>query len=331
VIGAALISTACGTEVESPGDPLVAAGDEFPVAIEHEHGVTEIEAPPRRVVALGFNEQDFVLALGVQPIATREWMGERPYATWSWAEDELGASEPEVLPAGDLNFEQIAALRPDLILGTYAGLTGSDYERLTRIAPTVAQTDEYVDYGMPWQEQTLMIGRALGRETEAERLVAGTERLFERAREEHPEFGRATAVAAYQEGSGNLGVYSSEDPRGRFLASLGFRSPAEIDELAGDQFFAQLSGERLRLVDEDVLVMVDVVEIAASRDRLLEDPLYRRLAVVRERGDVYPNEEIAAALSFSTPLSLPIAIEALVPELSAAVERRDGAPADSSR
>jgi hypothetical protein len=53
--------------------------------------------------------------------------------------------------------------------------------------------------------------------------------------------------------------------------------------------------------------------------------------VVRERGDVYPNEEIAAALSFSTPLSLPIAIEALVPELSAAVERRDGAPADSSR
>ncbi|MQA74227.1 MAG: ABC transporter substrate-binding protein [Solirubrobacterales bacterium] len=329
LVVAAVALAACGAAEGGPqtgGSPDV-TGDAFPVTIEHKYGTTEVGAPPERVLSLGFNEQDFALALGVRPIAVREWMGERPSATWPWAQDELGDAEPEVLPAGELNCEQIAALRPDLILATYAGITESDYEKLSRIAPTVAQTDEYVDYGMPWQEQTLMIGRALGRESEAERLVAEIERQFERARQEHPEFGRAVAIAAYQEESGSIGAYSSQDPRGRFLASLGFRAPAEIDDLAGDQFFTRVSGEQLRLIDEDVLVMVDIGEIAASRDELLGDPLYRRPDVVRDGADVYPDEEVAAALSFSTPLSLPLAIEELVPELAAAVEATSGAGA----
>lgn len=37
--------------------------------------------------------------------------------------------------------------------------------RSTReVAPTVAQTDKYIDYGTPWQEHTLTVGKALGRE-----------------------------------------------------------------------------------------------------------------------------------------------------------------------
>jgi iron complex transport system substrate-binding protein len=54
----------------------------------------------------------------------------------------------------DINFERIAALEPDLILGVYSGMTARDYELLPQIAPTVAQTDRYIDYGTPWQEHT---------------------------------------------------------------------------------------------------------------------------------------------------------------------------------
>lgn len=73
-------------------------------------------------------------------------------------------------------------------------MTEDDYSKLSRIAPTVAQTDEFVDFGMPWQQQTLLTGRALGREDRARELVAEAEDRFARARKERPEFGQVTAV-----------------------------------------------------------------------------------------------------------------------------------------
>lgn len=316
-----LAFAACGGDGDDPGRAAVSpeAGGAFPVSIEHKFGTTEIAEEPQRVVTVGYNEHDFALALGVTPVGVREWFGERPSATFAWARDELGEAEPSVLPAGELNFERIAALRPDLILGVYSGMTEADYERLSRIAPTVAQTDEHVDYGVPWQEQTMTIGRALGRERRAGRIVARIEARFARVREEHPEFSAATALFAYREENGSFGAYASDDPRGRFLRSLGFQAPDDIDELAGEQFFAELSGEQARLLDRDVLVMIDLADIAASRAELMRDPLYRRLEVVREGRDVYPDVEAAAALSFSSPLSLPRAIDALVPQLARAV------------
>jgi iron complex transport system substrate-binding protein len=316
---AVLALAGCGDD-----EPRSDASGQTPT-VRHEFGVTELPGPPERVVTVGFNDQDFVLALGVKPVAVREWFGERPRATWPWAEDELGDAQPEVLPAAELNFEQIAALRPDLILGVYAGLTREDYEKLSRIAPTVPDTGEHVDYGTPWQDQLEITGQALGREERAEALRADIEARFAEAREEHPEFVDATALFAYREASGSFGAYSSADPRGRFLRSLGFRAPERIDEMAGDQFFAGVSGEQLRLIDEDVLVMIDLAEVAAARGELLRDALYRRLDVVRDDRDVYPAVEPAAALSFSSPLSLPLAIDAIVPQLAQAVERLDEA------
>jgi len=85
----------------------------FPVTVEHKFGTTEIPEEPERVVTIGFSEQDPVLALGVKPVAVREWFGNHPYAVWPWALDELGDAEPQVLvmPYGELDFETIAALR----------------------------------------------------------------------------------------------------------------------------------------------------------------------------------------------------------------------------
>jgi iron complex transport system substrate-binding protein len=140
-------------------------------------------------------------------------------------------------------------------------------------------------------------------------------------REQYPEFGRATALFAYREQAGTFGAYSSADPRGRFLRAVGFRPPERIDELAGDQFFASISGEQLRLLDEDVLVLIDLAKVAAEPAELMKDPLFRRLDVVRDGRDVYPEVEPAAALSFSSPLSLPLAIDAIVPQLAQAVEQ----------
>lgn len=289
-------------------------------SIEHKYGSTEVSGVPGRVVSLGYNDQDPMLALGVRPVGVRDWIENR--VVWPWNEDEFGDAGPEVLPAGELNFEQIATLEPDLIMGVYSGITREEYETLSEIAPTVTQPGEYVDFGVPWQEQTRIVGRALGREERAKKLVIEVEGRFAKAREENPGFGGATGVVAYSFAPKEYGAYGRQDPRGRFLTSLGFGLPPKISELAGDEFFATISGERLDLIDTDVLVWI--LSEDGTRETVEEDPLYRNLDVASEGRAIFPGSELLGAISFSTVLSLPFLLDGLVPRLAAAVEDAEG-------
>lgn len=294
-------------------------------AIEHRFGSTEIPGRPERVVTVGFTDVDPVLALGVKPVAVREWYGEKPFATWEWAQDELGDAEPEVLPANELNFERIAGLGPDLIVGVSSSMTEDEYRTLSEIAPTLPRSDEHVDFGVPWQEQTRVIGRALGREARAEELVTNLEGRFDRAREGHPEFEGASGVVVGLSTEGDAytpSPYGPQDPRGRFLDSLGFEIPDEIVELTGESFFANLSRERLGLIDTDVLIWVPV--LAESFAAVRNDPLYQQLDAPREGRDLFLGEALAGALAFGTVLSLPYLLDRLVPRISAAVDGDPG-------
>jgi ABC-type Fe3+-hydroxamate transport system substrate-binding protein len=61
------------------------------------------------------------------------------YAVWPWARAALGDSKPTVLHTDDgFDFEAIAELRPDLIMGVSSGMTEGDYDKLSRLAPTIA-------------------------------------------------------------------------------------------------------------------------------------------------------------------------------------------------
>lgn len=171
--GSAFLASACGSANESAQEEVSGNGA-FPVTIEHRYGSATIPTAPERVVSIGYHEQDTILALGVKPVAVREWIGKKPYAIHPWAEDELGDAKPVVLE-DELNFEQIASLRPDLIVATSALLEEQQYQTLAKIAPTIPEPSQYVGFGMPWQEITRTIGRALGREERAEALVADVE------------------------------------------------------------------------------------------------------------------------------------------------------------
>lgn len=97
----ALALAACGGDGDdATGAGGVSAGQpaDFPVTVAHKYGTARVASPPKRVVTVGYNEQDFVLALGVEPVGVREWFGDQPNATWPWTQDELGDANPEVLP-----------------------------------------------------------------------------------------------------------------------------------------------------------------------------------------------------------------------------------------
>jgi iron complex transport system substrate-binding protein len=311
----------CGEDDQAPPQPASPAGaaSAFPVTIEHKFGSTSIDAAPERVVTVGYTEQDAVLALGVKPVGVREFIGGYDWRSRPWAKQALGGAQPEVVGAEQINFEAVAAQRPDLIIGINSGMTKGDYQKLSRIAPTVPQSGEYVDFGMPWEEQTTMIGRALGREPQAKDLVAAVRARFERAREEHPEFSGASAILAYG-GPDGYGAYSTQDTRSRFLTDLGMRIPAEIDRIAGDSFFTELSQERFRLIDRDAVLMF------GPQDAIEGDRVFGRLDAVKEDRVVYfdTTDQFAGALGFASVLSLPYLLDQAVPLLAAAV---DGDPA----
>lgn len=300
--------------------------------IKHKYGTTGIQGEPRRVLSLGFQEHDAIFALGVTPVAVRYWYGDKDDVIFPWAEDEAGDADPEILnmPFGELNFEKIAALRPDLILGVYSGITKKEYKTLTEIAPTVAQSGEYIDFGAPWQEMTLTVGKALGRENRAEKLVTEVEDRFRAVREEYPEFdGTSLAVAQYRSPS-EIGFFASEDPRARFFTSLGFEVPEELDKIAGDQFFGTISGERLDLLDTDVLVWSQLAFTEGGRSTIEDDPLVGKLDASREGRMVFVDGTLDDALQFNTVLSLPFLLDKVTPMLAAAVDGDPGTNAETT-
>lgn len=317
---------ACGTDEEPSGTSgQGATSAAFPVSVEHKYGTAEIKAEPKRVVVVGLTEQDALLALGVVPVATTEWFGGHAGAIWPWAQDELGsAAKPEVLNNTDgIKFEKVAALRPDLILGIYSNLTAEDYATLSKIAPTVAQPKDVIDYGVSWQQATRMVGAAVGRKDQAEKVVADVEAKIAAAKAANPKFAGATAlVAAPWEG---YYVYSAQDPRGRLMQDLGFKLPDGLDAITGKEFGASISRERTDLLDTSVLIWL-VEDYAKDKAKIHADPLYGKLKVKTEGRDVYleNGELLGGATSYITPLSLPFLLDGLLPQLAAAV---DGDPA----
>lgn len=295
----------------------------FPVTIDTKYGKVTIAKKPVRVVSVGFADQDIILSFGVVPVAIREWYGEYPSATWPWAQSKLGGAKPGVLSSGDLDIEKVASFAPDLIVGLDSGMTEKEFLLLSKIAPTLAQPAEYVDYGTPWQVKTKIFGKAIGESAKADELVNGIESRYADIRAKNPAFKGATAaVAFYYE---NMpGAYTSSDIRSRFLSNLGFVIPKAYDELGKDSFYVSFSAERLDLLDVDVIVWVASTNEEIEAIKAL--PLRQKLKAAREGREVFLGKVQGGAFSFSSPLSLPYIIDAFIPALAAAVDGKTSTP-----
>jgi iron complex transport system substrate-binding protein len=187
----------------------------------------------------------------------------------------------------------------------------------------VAQPKEYNDFGVPWQKQTEIIGKALGQEAKAQSVVSGVEADFKAAAEKNPAFAEARSVMAtpYE----GIFVFGSQDPGSRVLTDLGFTLPTDLDKVIGDEFGANISKERTDLLDTDAIVWI-TGDPAKDEAKLHKNALHGDLEVARQQREVYIEEtaDYGDSVSFVTVLSLPYMLDRLVPQLAAAV---DGDPA----
>lgn len=278
------------------------------VTISHKFGETQVPSNPTRVVTVGWTDQDFVLPFGVVPVSTREFFEE--YNNYPWvkaATDDKGVSTW----GGDtIDFEAIAAQKPDLILAIYETIDQQTYDRLSQIAPTVIQSGDYADEETPWDVQLLTTGTALGKEAEAEELIAKVQGRIDEAREQNPDFDGKTLVVDFGPESGGHYLLSENDPRRALFTALGFTT----QEVDGD-----VSEEKLDLLDRDVLFVN-----GATRGQMLESPAFARLGVVRDDHTLYTTFEsnLSGALTYSGPAALLYALDVLAPQLANALNGR---------
>ena len=89
--------------------------------------------------------------------------------------------------ADGIQVDQIAALKPDLIVATNAGLDEDTYTKLSAIAPTIAQSGQDAFFE-PWKDQATAIGQAVFKPDDMQKLIAAVDAKFASVGKDNPQF-----------------------------------------------------------------------------------------------------------------------------------------------
>jgi iron complex transport system substrate-binding protein len=325
-VTAVLVATtlaACGSDgddkaAESGG--TASAG--FPVTLKNTFGETTITKKPERIVTLGWNAQDVVYALGETPVGMpKVTYGPTAAGVTAWDADKFDPAKTTLLDTGDkYPFERIAALKPDVILAPYEGFDEATYKTLSGIAPTVAYPG--APWQTTWQDQTLLVGEALGKKADAEKLIAGIGDKIKQVAADHPEFKDKT-IAVGSFGPDNY-VYMPGDPRVQILNEMGFQNAPGVEALektnTKKEFALTISKEKISDVDADVLVAyVDGI----GTQKFLSDPVYSSLGAVK-RGGAYAmqDQQVISGMSAVSVLSVPWVLDKILPGLTKAAQAK---------
>ena len=303
-VGTALVA-ACSSP--KPGE----VAKDGSVTVKHIFGETKIPAPPKRVVSAGFTEQDDLLAVGVVPIAVTDWFGGEPFGVWPWAQPKLGGAQPVVLNLNDgIQVDQIASLKPDLIVATNAGLDQDTYTRLSAIAPTIAQSgpDAFFE---PWKDQATAIGQAVFKADDMAKLIAGIDEKFAGVGKNNPQFaGKKVLLLGGTFYEDNVRV-TTAGWRTDFLTNMGFTI---LDTGSG-----LVPREKMASVLDDADVLIWSNESDDEQAALLADPIVAKLRATVQQRNVFTGKDLAGAIAFASTLSYPVVADQLPPLITKAL------------
>lgn len=142
---AALSSTALLAACGRSSDSSSASGKT--ISIKHVYGTTEVPEGATKIATLAWANQDVLLALGIMPVgfSKQDWGVTDGSGMLPWTKEKVeemvskGAAQPKLFDeTGGTPFEEISATKPEVILAAYSGITKEDYDKLSKIAPTVA-------------------------------------------------------------------------------------------------------------------------------------------------------------------------------------------------
>ncbi len=253
-LGAAGLLAACGDDSDSAD----AATDTTRTAsssgtavstreIVTDNGPMDVPAEPQRVVAaIGSFETDMV-AVGVMPVITTTFAG-------PWVEFDNDVVITENIPPTP---EELARLRPDLIVGWSWVTHEPVYDELIQIAPYVGLGESAATAGPgfaagqynSWDTLFLSVADAVGRRAEGERLVTEFEARIDdlAARRASQPSLRVARVEFYETGS--FSYRGQNEDTAELMRRIG------LTVVGPDKSSNEESLERLPEIDADLLVV----------------------------------------------------------------------------
>jgi len=261
---------------QAPGDDV--CGQATPATgtrrVEHAMGATEVPADPQRIVVLDSDKLDTVCALGLQDkLVGTIAIGSSPQPSY------LGPTIAKVPTVGSIaepSLEKIAALHPDLILGSKFR-TPELYAGLSKIAPTVFTET----VGSTWQQNFLLDGKALRR---GDAAAARLQEFQARAKKIGTEVDGGDAdVSIVRFVKGGIRVYGPDSFSGQVLDAAGISRP-EFQQLNGaeDRRFTEISEEELNHADgKTIYVATYGSDNAAAEEAAIGSPLWKTLDGVK--------------------------------------------------
>jgi iron complex transport system substrate-binding protein len=310
VAAVAAVSGACSSPKPAPGSP--SAGS---VTISHLFGETVITQPPKRVVSAGYTEQDDLLAVGVVPIAVTNWWGDQPFAVWPWAQPKLGGAQPVVLNLDNgIAIDQIAGLKPDLIVAINAGVDADTYQKLSAIAPTVPQSDGDAFFE-PWKDQATAVGQAVFQADQMKSLIDAVDKQFAAVAQKNPQWQGKKALlmqGALWQGTvvGTLAGWRTD-----FLNQMGLVIADSIKPFGADHR-AVIPRDHIKAVLDSADVVIWTTESPDDQKAVLADPDVAASQATAQNRHIFTSKEQAAAIAFSSPLSYPLVADQLPPLIS---------------
>ncbi len=309
---AGLAVTAAACSPEKPG----ALAKDGSVTIKHAFGETKIPSPPSRVVSAGYTEQDDLLAVGVVPVAVTNWFGDQPFGVWPWAQPKLGAAQPVVLDLSNgIQIDQIATLKPDLIVATNAGLDADTYAKLSAIAPTVAQSGEDAFFE-PWKDQANTIGQAVFRDAGMGKLISDLGDKFVNVGKSNTSFSGKKVFMVRGAIIGDVAEITPSGWRTEFLTQMGFVIGGGLDnyvDQGGNGTSALVPRDKMASVLDGADVLIWTTESDQDQNALLADPTFAQLKATRTNRNVLTGKDLAGAITFATVLSYAMVADRLPP------------------
>lgn len=295
---------------EAPTDDADQDGEEsspaYPITLTTPYGDVTIPEQPERVVTLTIEAADALISLGIEPIAVAADPATFP-ATHPWMVGKIDDVADAALVSGtlEINYEAIAQLQPDLILGTtYVFSDAAAFERMNSIAPTVIENSTAVN--VDWDQRLLTAGEAFGLTDKAQAMIDDIRAEFSAIGAEVPDIASKT----YQ--------FIRVDPDG-----YGFGNGSVLDlfglQPAANQDNTQngpgLSKENTSQLDADVLgVWAPTEDLRTSLDN---DPLFQALPSVANGTVFYLDMPLAFAANTPAPMALAWLKDVLAPTIRA--------------
>ena len=249
-VGAMAVLAACGSDDDATASGSASRRDTASGAtrkITTDNGVLEVPQKPQRVVAaIGSFETDMV-AVGVMPVLTTSFAG-----PWVDLDDDVVITE-NIPPTA----EELARVRPDLIVGWNWVTTEPVYDEMVKLAPyaglgeTQATAGAGVDNGRyySWNALFLSVADAVGRRSQAEKLVADFERRVEAlaARRAGRPALRVARVEFHEPGS--FSYRGQNEDTAELMRRIG------LSVVGPDKSSNEESLERLPEIDADLLIV----------------------------------------------------------------------------